>query len=66
MRYLQSVFSLLLILCLSTSAQAQNTYPSQYDVVIRNGRIIDGSGNPWYEADVGIVADRIVRIGNLS
>ena len=33
-----------------------------YDLIIRNGRIIDGSGNPWYRADVGIRADTIARI----
>lgn len=37
-----------------------------YDVIIRGGKIVDGSGNPWYEADVGIRGDRIVRIGDLS
>lgn len=37
----------------------------RFDKIIRDGRIIDGSGNPWYEADVGIIADRIVRIGDL-
>jgi len=33
-----------------------------YDVVITNGRLVDGTGNPWTYADVGIVGDRIVRI----
>jgi N-acyl-D-aspartate/D-glutamate deacylase len=37
-----------------------------YDVVITNGRIIDGSGNPWFRADVGIRDGRIVRIGRIS
>ena len=35
----------------------------QYDTLIRNGRIVDGSGNPWYYADVGIIQDRIAFIG---
>ncbi len=47
-------------------AQSQVDGQMQFDTLIRNGRIIDGSGNPWYEADVGIVGDRIVRIGNLA
>ncbi|HET6977511.1 MAG TPA: D-aminoacylase [Pyrinomonadaceae bacterium] len=38
----------------------------QYDVLIRNGRIIDGSGNSSYTADLAIKNDRIVKIGNLS
>ncbi len=33
-----------------------------YDILIRNGRIIDGSGNPWYRGDVGVRGDTIVRI----
>ena len=37
-----------------------------FDVVILNGHIIDGSGNPWYAADIGIRADRIAAIGNLK
>jgi N-acyl-D-amino-acid deacylase len=34
-----------------------------YDVIIRNGRIIDGSGNPWTSGDVAIRGDRIAAIG---
>lgn len=34
----------------------------EYDLVITNGRIVDGSGNPWYLGDVGIRGDRIVRV----
>jgi N-acyl-D-amino-acid deacylase len=33
-----------------------------FDLVIRNGRIIDGTGNPWYRADVGLRGDTIARI----
>lgn len=34
--------------------------------VIRNGRVLDGSGNPWMYADVVIQGDRIVRVGDAS
>ena len=37
-----------------------------FDLLIKNGRIVDGTGTPWYEADVGIVGDRITRVGSLS
>jgi N-acyl-D-amino-acid deacylase len=37
-----------------------------YDVVIHNGRIVDGSGSPWYSGDIGIRQGRIARIGNLT
>ena len=33
-----------------------------YDVVISNGRIVDGTGNPWFYGDVGVLGDRIVRV----
>ena len=34
------------------------------DIVIRNGRVIDGTGNPWFHADVGISGDRIEYVGH--
>jgi N-acyl-D-amino-acid deacylase len=37
--------------------------PPAYDIVIRNGRVLDGSGNPWFRADIGIKGDRITRVG---
>ena len=37
-----------------------------FDILIKNGRIIDGTGNPWYWADVGIRGDRIAAIGRLQ
>lgn len=37
-----------------------------YDLVVKGGRIVDGSGNPWYRADLGIRNGRIATIGNLS
>ncbi len=40
--------------------------PGHLDLILRNGRVVDGSGNPWYRADIGIQGDRIVAIGDLS
>ncbi len=37
-----------------------------FDIVIRNGRIIDGTGSPWYSGDIGIRGGRIAAIGNLA
>lgn len=48
-----------LVTCPRLSAQT-------YDVIIRGGRVIDGAGNPWIKADVGIRAGRIVRVGRLD
>jgi N-acyl-D-amino-acid deacylase len=40
--------------------------PAPFAVIIKNGRVLDGSGGPWYAADVGIRGDRIAAIGNLG
>jgi N-acyl-D-amino-acid deacylase len=37
-----------------------------FDVIIKNGHILDGTGGPWYAADIGIRGDRIVAIGKLG
>jgi N-acyl-D-aspartate/D-glutamate deacylase len=37
-----------------------------YDVVIRNGRVFDGAGNPWIRADVAIRDGRFVKIGKVE
>ena len=39
---------------------------SPYDLVIRNGHIIDGTGSPWYSGDIGIRQGKIASIGNLA
>jgi dihydroorotase/N-acyl-D-amino-acid deacylase len=36
------------------------------DIILAGGLVIDGSGNPWKRADVGITGDRIVAVGNLT
>ncbi len=36
-----------------------------YDLVIRNGKIVDGTGNPWYTGDVAIRGDKIVAVGRI-
>jgi N-acyl-D-amino-acid deacylase len=40
--------------------------PGRFDVLIRNARVMDGTGNPWLRRDLGITADRIAAIGSLS
>jgi N-acyl-D-amino-acid deacylase len=39
---------------------------AQYDILIRNGKIMDGSGNPWFYGDVALKGDRIAAIGHIS
>ncbi|HEU0369331.1 MAG TPA: D-aminoacylase, partial [Candidatus Acidoferrum sp.] len=38
---------------------------ASYDLIIRNGHIIDGAGNPWYNADLAVTGNRIAAIGDL-
>ncbi len=37
-----------------------------YDIIITNGLIIDGTGNPWFKGDIAIKQDKIVRIGSID
>lgn len=50
-----------------SSLRAQGPAPaSGFDSIILNGRIIDGTGSPWYSADIGIRDGRIAAIGRLD
>ena len=40
--------------------------PTEYDIVIRNGRVLDGAGNPWILADVAIANGRFAEIGRVE
>ena len=56
-------FALTLVLFPLVHLSAQTR---SYDLLITGGRIVDGSGNPWYYGDVGIRGDTIVAIGKLD
>jgi N-acyl-D-aspartate/D-glutamate deacylase len=45
---------------------AGQTTQASFDILITNARVMDGSGNPWLRADVGIRGDRIAAIGRLA
>ncbi len=51
------LFRFLCVLCASVAIHAQG-----FDLLLKNGRIIDGTGTPWFRGDVAIQSDRIVRI----
>jgi N-acyl-D-amino-acid deacylase len=51
------------LLGLSLLLASLSALGQKYDILIRNGRVVDGTGNPWIYADVGITGDRITFIG---
>jgi N-acyl-D-aspartate/D-glutamate deacylase len=50
---------------LSFTALAPAADEPVYDLVLRNGTIVDGTGNPWYRGDLAIKGDRIVAVGRV-
>ena len=42
------------IILLAFAASPFTQTPARYDILIRNGRVLDGSGNPWIATDIGI------------
>jgi N-acyl-D-aspartate/D-glutamate deacylase len=48
------------------SGVARQAPGDAFDIVIRNARVLDGTGNPWYRADIGIRGDRIAAVGTLG
>ncbi len=51
---------------LAANGVAAQAAPEQYDVLIRGGRLLDGTGAPWRYADVAIRGDRIVEVGAID
>src|SRR5437867_8884471 len=55
-----------LVLIVVAAALAAQRPAERYDVLIKNGRIVDGTGAPWFRGDVAIAGDRIAAMGSLS
>jgi N-acyl-D-amino-acid deacylase len=58
------ILGLVIFFAASVPAPAQGA--PIYDIVIRNGRLLDGNGNPWVKADVAIKAGRFVKVGRVD
>jgi len=59
----------LLLFALSAASappRARATRAPAYDLVITNARVVDGSGNPWFRADVAVKDGRIARVGRVD
>lgn len=57
---------LLVLLIAPTLSLAASADEVPFDLIIRNGRIIDGTGNPWWRGDIAVRGERIAAMGNLS
>ena len=57
------LLTILLSLLMLSHASAQS---APFDIVITNGRVIDGTGSPWFSGDIGIRGGKIAAIGNLT
>ncbi len=58
------IFSVFLVVVFSFAVCKRVT--GRFDILVKNGKIVDGSGNPWFYGDIGIRGDTIVEIGNLA
>src|ERR671915_606051 len=60
---------LLLLMCAPIAGgpdAGMSRQTAQFDLLIRNARVFDGSGNPWIRGDVGVTQGRIAAVGNLD
>ena len=53
-----------ILLCLSFSQCS--IFEPPFDLVIKNGHILDGSGNPWFKSDIGIKGSKIQKVGKID
>src|SRR5437867_11026 len=54
-----------LLLTAGTAVPASREDDSLYDLLVRRGKIGDGTGNPWFFGDVAVNGDRIAAVGHL-
>jgi len=66
MKRLIRQFALLVSILLPLLFPLKSIPIESYDILIKNAFILDGSGNPWFRGDIGIIGNRIARIGYID
>jgi len=61
---LAAALSVVIVSLIGCSSATDSDGP--FDVLITNARVVDGAGNPWFRADIGIRGDRIAAVGALA
>jgi len=54
------------LVCLTLLSSCRKAPEPQFDLIIRNGNVVDGSGELWFPADVAVKGDTIVKVGRLE
>ena len=54
------------VLVVDSQATPQDKDQPPYDLVIRNGKIVDGTGNPWYHGDLAVKGAKIAAMGKIA
>jgi len=61
--FLSRAATLVFVISIFARQSRAETPKSEFDIIIRHGRIIDGTGSPWYSADLAIRYGKIAAIG---
>jgi N-acyl-D-amino-acid deacylase len=60
------ILSGVLVAALGAGLLAIQQPSAQFDLIVRGGRVLDGTGNPWFPADIGVRNGRIAAVGSLG
>ena len=62
---MKKIIVIFLTILILISASCSLVKPGKFDYIIKSGKIVDGTGNPWYKSDIGIKGDKIAEIGEI-